>query len=179
MPVVEGQADACEPSKSAICWRRSRASRRIRGILQIVSLTHARIEGFSYLADVVTVARCQWSVAHRALIVWRLRVGWWRVSAVGALHIACRVRDGQSLRTDLSASRRDRKQQRPCVACLATAPASSTMVCRRRRPQSCSNPHVDRPFSNGRCRSADIRCVLLDPVASNGDALIGARFVLA
>ena len=39
--------------------------------------------------------------------------------------------------------------------------------------------HADRPFGNSWCRSADIGCVLLDPVASNGDALIGASLVLA
>jgi len=36
-------------------------------ILQIVSLTRARIEGF-LLADVVTLARWRWSLACRALI---------------------------------------------------------------------------------------------------------------
>src|SRR5215813_6445201 len=39
--------------------------------------------------------------------------------------------------------------------------------------------HAHRPFSNGGRRGADVRCVLVDPVASNGDALIGACLVLA
>ena len=105
----------------------------------------------------------------------------WQRWVVEVDHVACRRRT--VITRDRPTARRDRRRNsnaRAIRVWLAwrRRPRVRQWSTGARRPQSRGNPHTNRPFSNGGCRSADIRCVLLDPVASNGDALIGACLVL-